>query len=412
MHLQPIHGETSMDRDRQKNPIVIGLAGSFGSGCSYIANNILAKAGFTKVSLSEILRKRYRKERGSLARLSKADERQRLQDFGDEIRMQGAGWLAHEAIKGMQRKWKSAWVVDSIRNPGEIQTLRNHSSNFFLFGIYADLEERWRRSKSHFNGNRALFEELDEIDKGYGSEPHGQRVADSFYESDVVLSNTKHIEAIGNKDFETLKGNVLAYVDLIKHPLTKRTPIRAEEVFMAMAYAASQRSSCLKRKVGAVIVDQMGNVIASGYNTAPTNERSCEDRFQQCYRDHVLGEFFQDIKRRIPEIREKEDDLRRSIRNRFKMLDICRALHAEENAILALSRTGNPDLEKCTLYTTTYPCNMCANRISSLGIRKVIYVEPYPQPEAKAILRNAGVEDQFFEGLTHRAYFRLYGERR
>ena len=96
------------------------------------------------------------------------------------------------------------------------------------------------------------------------------------------------------------------------------------------------------------------------------------------------------------------------------MLDNCRALHAEENTILALARNGNSTpLSECTLYTTTYPCQLCANKIISVGIERIVYLEPYPQQAAQVILGNAiGVKQECFEGVTYRAYFRLYGERK
>ena len=100
-------------------------------------------------------------------------------------------------------------------------------------------------------------------------------------------------------------------------------------------------------------------------------------------------------------------------RRKFRLLDTCRALHAEENTIVNLARNGRSvPLGQCTLYTTTYPCRLCANKIVNLGIKRVVYLEPYPDPEAKVILRAGGVTDEFFEGITFKAYSRVYGERK
>jgi len=161
---------------------------------------------------------------------------------------------------------------------------------------------------------------------------------------------------------------------------------------MAMAYAASQRSSCLKRKVGAVLADDLGNVISSGYNEVPKHEKTCAQRYTKCHRDHIYDEFFKELKNEVPETAAKETILRKRFRSRFKLLDYCRALHAEENVIVTLARNGNIiPLERCTLYTTTYPCRMCANKIHNVGIKRVVYLEPYPQQEAKIILRQAAL---------------------
>ena len=70
------------------------------------------------------------------------------------------------------------------------------------------------------------------------------------------------------------------------------------------------------------------------------------------------------------------------------------------------------DLADATLYTTTYPCNLCASKIVKLGIKRVIYAEPYPMEEAKEIFRQQeGMDVRCFEGVKSAAYFRLYGQR-
>ena len=53
---------------------------------------------------------------------------------------------------------------------------------------------------------------------------------------------------------------------------------------------------------------------------------------------------------------------------------------------------------------------MCANKIVNVGIRNIVYVEPYPDEEAKSIIKNATVNTRFFQGVTFKAYSRLYGE--
>jgi len=113
----------------------------------------------------------------------------------------------------------------------------------------------------------------------------------------------------------------------------------------------------------------------------------------------------------MPEAVPKEANIKGLFRKEFKILDYCRALHAEENAIVNLARNGRSvPLEECTLYTTTYPCRMCSNKIVNVGIRQIVYVEPYPDEAAKSILKNADVKTQFFRGVTFKAYSRLYGE--
>ena len=89
------------------------------------------------------------------------------------------------------------------------------------------------------------------------------------------------------------------------------------------------------------------------------------------------------------------------------MLELCRALHGEESAILNLVGRG-VDLTDSTMYVTTYPCNLCANKIVQSKIKKVVYFEPYPVEEAKLIFREANVETEPFEGVTFRAFFKFF----
>ncbi len=403
-----------MDGSRVTNPHIVGLTGSFGSGCTYVADRILVESkGYRKLSLSDTLRELYEQEKGGKA----SQDRRNLQQYGDRLRAdRGAGYLASEVAKTISVDegadgQPTKWVVDSIRNPAEIRVLRNLSRNFFLFGIYADRDIRWSRVRARYKDDRRAFDEDDRNDTGEASPEHGQRVGDCFSEADVVLTNDRHIEAVGSADFQRLAGRVEQYVDVVSQPLTRRAPIGNDEATMAMAYAASQRSSCLKRKVGAVIVDDVGNALSSGFNEVPARETPCQERFVACHRDWLSNDFFASLKDRFPDVKGWEDELKVFFRSKFKILDLCRALHAEENAILSLARNGRSvPLDKCTLFTTTYPCRLCANKIVSIGIKKVVYLEPYPDPEAKAILRDNGVSEQFFEGVTFKAYFRVYGE--
>ena len=104
-----------------------------------------------------------------------------------------------------------------------------------------------------------------------------------------------------------------------------------------------------------------------------------------------------------------KSDIADKIVKRIKILELCRALHAEENAILNLvANSSRTDYSQCTLYATTYPCNLCANKIAQIGINKVIYFEPYPVLEAKQIFKSAEVEAEPFEGVTFRAFFRAF----
>jgi deoxycytidylate deaminase len=392
-------------------PQIIGLTGSFGSGCSYVAENILSGLSYKRISLSEILRAEYRSEKGFEG---SNIPRQDLQDFGDAKRKEkGMDYYARKAYEEIEyaNNPDSKWAIESIRNPDEIHFFREKSQRFFLFGVYATKEKRWDRvrTKPIYNGDKKKFEEDDDRDTGRESPPYGQRVEDCFAESDVVVSNEDNFALVGNTPFKGFQGKIENFVQVISKPLTKRQPTQVESL-MAAAYTMSQRSSCLKRKVGAVIVDDEGNIVSSGFNEVPRHGRPCFDDYKKCGRTVFWEDFAADLKREYPNEGEK---ILKRFRQRFRILDNCRSLHAEENAIINLARNGGGvSLDRCTLYTTTYPCRLCANKIVNLGIKRVIYLEPYPDPEAKVILEKGGPKDEFFEGITFKAYSRVYGEKK
>ncbi|MGB2986947.1 MAG: deaminase [Phycisphaerae bacterium] len=411
------------------NPLIIGLTGSFGSGCTYLADEILTKLdrdskytgpdapeqpAYRKLSLSDALRQMFHEQNGEDA---KKPHREALQNFGDEMRAKhGAKYFAEQIISEIDSHTDSepekGWVVRGIRNPAEIQAFRERSRNFFLFGIYADRETRWERVRAEYEDDRRAFDKDDKRDTGEDSLPHGQRVADCFAEADIVITNDQNFVEPGNDDFaQDLAGKVAEYAALVAHPLERQRSINPIESLMAMAYAASQRSSCNKRKVGAVIVDENSNVVSSGFNEVPEPGRDCVAVYRKCYRDWKCERFFKSLSTRYESLQGEEEEVQKLFRSEFKILDLCRALHAEELAILNFAKNGrSTPLAKCTLYTTTYPCRMCANKIVSVGIKRIVYLEPYPDPEAKNILHARGVDQDFFEGVTFKAYFRLYGE--
>ena len=79
----------------------------------------------------------------------------------------------------------------------------------------------------------------------------------------------------------------------------------------------------------------------------------------------------------------------------------CTALHAEERAIIT---AGGRDIQGATLYTTTFPCTLCAEKIIHAGIRDVVYVEAYPDVHAAVLFKAANVMTRRFEGVRSRNF--------
>lgn len=379
--------------------LAVGLVGPFGSGCSYVGHWIEKNKNYTFLSLSDILKELYVQQHPK-KKFSRTD----LQNFGNEIRqLHGSHYLAECIWKKMQEHQENNYVIDSIRNPEEINYFRKNIPEFYLFGVFAEQEQRWHRVGQIYNDDKREFENDDKRDSGEKF-AYGQRVTDSFRMSDIIILNNDNIRP-GNQQERIFSKQLESYMNIIE----KKEPFRPSpmETYMTMAYASSMRSSCLKRKVGAVIVDANGNVFSSGYNEVPSSNKTCLNEYGACYRDTLKNNFntsLTNIVKRSKEQTAVYDVFKKS----FKILDYCRALHAEENAILNVARVGaSTVLSESTLYTSTYPCNLCANKIAQVGIKNIVYFEPYPMPEAKKILSDKKVTQTPFSGVTYNGYFRL-----
>lgn len=383
---------------------VIGLVGPFGSGCSYVAKKLMNSHGYEVFSLSDMLREEYKNDHPNCGVPSRTE----LQDYGDKVRKEkGADYLARKVSDKIGSDDSKKYVIDSIRNPNEINFLRKKYAEFFLFGIFAEREIRWERVHKKYNDDKREFLKDDGRDGNEKCE-YGQRVTDSFRMADIVILNNQKINIGSDNEIEFDKklDNNVRMIEGNKE--FKPDPI---ETNMCAAYATSLRSSCLKRKVGAVIVDSVGAIYSSGYNEVPAVSCSCKSEYGECYRDKLKNDYRTDLKDIIMSEEEQKKAYNLFVKD-FKILDYCRSLHAEENAILNVARFGISPyiISKSTLYTTTYPCNLCANKIAQLGIKEVVYFEPYPMDEAKKTLTQGGVKQTPFEGVTYNGYFRLMEE--
>lgn len=137
-----------------------------------------------------------------------------------------------------------------------------------------------------------------------------------------------------------------------------------DEYFMEMAELTAKRATCSRRQVGAVIIRD-NRAVATGYNGAPRGLAHCEEK-GGCLRQK-LG---------IPSGQRHE---------------LCRALHAEQNAIISAASMGNA-IEGGTIYITHQPCVICAKMIVNAGIKRIVVREGYPDELSMEILDEAGLK--------------------
>jgi dCMP deaminase len=110
---------------------------------------------------------------------------------------------------------------------------------------------------------------------------------------------------------------------------------------------------------------------------------------------------------------EVEDELLNALKKdlKVKRLEYCKALHAEENAIIQGAKIGGMGIRGGTMYVTTFPCELCAKKIHQAGINEIVYTEPYPGTISKDIYLEDGVSkviSRQFEGVKPFGYFQLF----
>ncbi|OQA85751.1 MAG: tRNA-specific adenosine deaminase [bacterium ADurb.Bin236] len=135
-----------------------------------------------------------------------------------------------------------------------------------------------------------------------------------------------------------------------------------DDYFMKITHDVATRSTCVRRSVGAIIVKDK-RMLATGYNGAPSGLEHCETR--GCLRNSM----------NIPSGERQE---------------VCRGLHAEQNAIIQASQYGF-SINGSTMYCTNKPCITCAKMIINAGILKVVFEGDYPDQLSIEMLEEAGV---------------------
>lgn len=135
-----------------------------------------------------------------------------------------------------------------------------------------------------------------------------------------------------------------------------------DHYFMEMAEVAAKRSTCLRRQVGAVLVKDR-RLLTSGYNGAPSRMAHCRET--GCLRQQL----------NIPSGQQHE---------------MCRGLHAEQNAIIQAALHGI-SINDSVLYVTHQPCVICTKMMINAGIKRVIMKDAYPDELSEKMLREAGI---------------------
>lgn len=331
--------------------MVIGLTGANGSGKTTLANYLRDK-GFYYHSLSDEIR-------ADLEANGVAPTRQNLIEKGNDLRRRfGPGVLAARTVQRIQNDRN--YVVDSIRHPKEIETLRG-LPRFFLLHVDAPIELRYRRAVERGDPRTPKsFEEfvaLEQRERGGGGAA-GQDLDACAALADATVSNDGPVEPF------------LARAEQVILPWMRDEPRPGwDEYFMRIARIVALRSNCIKRKVAAVIVKDR-RIISTGYNGTPRGITNCNEG--GCPRCNALAAS-------------------------GTRLDECLCSHGEENAIVQAAYHGI-SIKGSTLYTTFSPCLQCTKMIVNGGIADVVYNAAYPMGDtALRVLKEAGIRYQQIE---------------
>jgi len=341
---------------------------------------------------------------------------------------------------------RTAYLLRSLKHPDEVETLRRvYGRAFYLVAAYAPhdhrrdyLAQRIARSRNDTQMNkyypdaeRLILRDQEELGLAYG-----QNLRGTYHRADVFLDTTNE---------EMLGKSVSRFVELI-FSNTLHTPTR-REYGMFHAKAAALRSAELGRQVGAAISHENGDILAVGTNEVPRAGGGlywCEDKPDM--REFALGHDSNDEHKRNliadtlvrlqqagwlapAKSQAKASELVKDalsgelpalskqslIRN---VIEYGRAVHAEMAAIVDAARRG-VGIAGSTMFVTAFPCHLCARHIVAAGIRRVLYIEPYPKSLAAELypdsirvesvsVCNDQVSFEPFVGIAPRQYMYLF----
>lgn len=330
--------------------MIIGITGTNSAGKGTIVQYLIQKKGFEHYSVRGFIEEEISK-RG----LQKS--RETLQDIANDLRAKNGPSYIIDCLYDKAILSKRNVIIESIRAIGEINSLRK-KGNFYLFAVDAEPKVRYKRGKARGTyTDKGSFEEFlaDEQKEMSSDDPNKQNIS--------VCMELANYRFLNNDCIDDLFKNIAIALSEIKTPKDPEFRPSWDEYWMKMTAVIAERSTCRRHHVGAIVVRDK-QLLSSGYNGASRGLTDCLEL--SCLRDE-LG---------IPSGTRHE---------------ICRAAHAEQNAINQAAREGIK-LNNGTLYSTLNPCSICAKMIINAGIKDIVtYNESYPDKFAKDMLDEAKI---------------------
>ena len=347
--------------------------------------------------------------------------------------------IKHQKIK-IEKK-PAHIVIDAFRNPFEAMYFKERYAAFYLFSINAEqrhIEDRLARAlKMSIDQIKQQDDKENPSDTVDSAENFvSQNIKACIQKSDIHVANNG---MYGNSNYHELYGQIIKYVSLIQHP-GLITP-SLDEKMMQVAHTAKLNSACLSRQVGASITNQYGSLKAIGWNSVADGQTPCLLRSKDelisgtmsnsfsLYEkgkkfNEAITEFYPKIKNEdligrnqsfcFSEIHNKQIMKEKNQNTKDCKCDKnqvhTRSLHAEENAFLQISKYGGEGIKDGTLYSTASPCELCSKKAYQLGIKRIVYIDPYPGTAQEQILLSGCYPPkvELFKGAIGSAYNKLY----
>ncbi|KAH8818988.1 cytidine deaminase-like protein [Xylogone sp. PMI_703] len=278
---------------------------------------------------------------------------------------------ADDLLNFVTKRWRERWVTTDIYTETVLDKYLNRPF-FILVSVDAPVSVRWKRFQARSKRDTTSDDSLE----GLSLEQFLLRSDEHLYNPESGLLPL--ISRATVRLLNTSSDIAHLYATLGKLDLTNEDRLRPnwDQYFMQLALLAAQRSNCMKRRVGCVLVREK-RVISTGYNGTPRGVKNCsEGGCPRCNDGQGSG----------------------------VGLGTCLCLHAEENALLEAGR--DRIREGTILYCDTCPCLTCSIKIAQVGISEVVYNKSYSMDlHTTAIFKEAGVQLRQFSppvnGLIH-----------
>lgn len=372
----------------------------------------------------------------------------------------------HQADNNKKRRF----VIDSIRNSMELLFLRERYNSFYSIALHNDgredalVKEKVRKAIGATPESEELCKRADIIARKMMNLSAIEGEKDDFEEgkffspdiSRCVTESELHIRFYEEDDPTTFKSYAeqwMKYISLILHPGIV-APTRDERC-MSVAYVAKFNSGCISRQVGCVITGADYTIKSVGWNDPPAPQLPCSLRFvdevcddercRECSEKNQIYSKFEIEDRKHYTVKDDGGEIlldgngfRECLRNETKVslgevlaagqsYPYCfrsrynkykgnkdavntRSLHAEENTMLRITKMGGVGLDGGIMFVTASPCILCSKKAYQIGIKEIVYLDPYSDIATELILMCGYDQPKLrpFMGAIGETFYKLY----